>query len=158
MPQVFFPTPENLKLWQIPYSKIVQRPGEFILTFPCGYHAGLNHGFNCNKAVNFSTDRWIEYGIHSTRYDCGYRGKDSVEIDMKPYIKKYHPQIFESCEKGIIVTRAPESFQFASMKKPKNVVEDNSNLIPKNDENANPSSKAEQTIIRMTPNQIIHNL
>jgi hypothetical protein len=33
-----------------------------MITFPYGYHAGYNHGFNCAESTNFATRRWIEYG------------------------------------------------------------------------------------------------
>lgn len=42
--------------------QITQEPGEFMITFPYGYHAGYNQGFNCAESTNFATKRWIEYG------------------------------------------------------------------------------------------------
>ena len=33
-----------------------------MITFPYGYHAGFNHGFNCEESTNFATVRWIGYG------------------------------------------------------------------------------------------------
>ena len=42
--------------------QITQEAGEFMITFPYGYHAGFNHGFNCAESTNFATRRWIEYG------------------------------------------------------------------------------------------------
>jgi histone demethylase JARID1 len=34
--------------------KLVQRPGEMVVTFPKGYHCGFSTGFNISEAVNFA--------------------------------------------------------------------------------------------------------
>ncbi|KAE9459273.1 hypothetical protein C3L33_08815, partial [Rhododendron williamsianum] len=49
----FFP-PNILVEHDVPVYKAVQKPGEFIVTFPRAYHAGFSHGFNCGEAVNFA--------------------------------------------------------------------------------------------------------
>ncbi|KAF3577003.1 hypothetical protein DY000_02028598 [Brassica cretica] len=46
----------------MPVYKAVQRPGEFIVTFPMAYHAGFSHGFNCGEAVNFAMGDWFPFG------------------------------------------------------------------------------------------------
>ena len=33
-----------------------------MITFPYGYHAGYNHGFNCAESTNFASLRWIDFG------------------------------------------------------------------------------------------------
>nr|XP_048706718.1 lysine-specific demethylase 4C isoform X11 [Caretta caretta] len=55
-------SPSILKKYGIPFDKITQEAGEFMITFPYGYHAGFNHGFNCAESTNFATIRWIDYG------------------------------------------------------------------------------------------------
>ncbi|CAN6855942.1 unnamed protein product [Brassica oleracea] len=53
----------------VPVYKAVQKPGEFVVTFPRAYHAGFSHGFNCGEAVNFAMGDWFPFGaIASSRY------------------------------------------------------------------------------------------
>ncbi|XP_016465953.2 lysine-specific demethylase JMJ13 [Nicotiana tabacum] len=61
--------PNILSEHGVPVYKAVQKPGEFIVTFPRAYHAGFSHGFNCGEAVNFATGDWFSMGsIASRRY------------------------------------------------------------------------------------------
>ncbi|NXM22523.1 KDM4C demethylase, partial [Ploceus nigricollis] len=55
-------SPSILKMYGIPFDKVTQEAGEFMITFPYGYHAGFNHGFNCAESTNFASVRWIDYG------------------------------------------------------------------------------------------------
>lgn len=48
------------------FLQVTQEAGQFIVTFPFGYHAGFNHGFNCAESTNFATQRWIDYGKQAT--------------------------------------------------------------------------------------------
>lgn len=57
------PYDPNFKKFGIPVYKAIQRPNEYIVTFPKCYHAGFNTGFNFNEAVNFTTDFWLPYGF-----------------------------------------------------------------------------------------------
>lgn len=54
--------PEWFRMHGIPLVRIVQKPGEYIVTFPRGYHFGVNLGFNVNEACNFATPSWIDWG------------------------------------------------------------------------------------------------
>lgn len=56
----------------IPFNKITQEPGEIMITFPFGYHAGYNHGFNCAESTNFASPRWVEYGKRASHCHCRY--------------------------------------------------------------------------------------
>lgn len=64
--------PEWFRLRGITLVRIIQYPGDYIVTFPMGYHFGFNIGFNVNEAVNFGTQRWINWAkIMATKCSCG---------------------------------------------------------------------------------------
>lgn len=56
-------TPEQLKKAGVRVYALDQRAGQFVITFPQAYHAGFNHGFNFNEAVNFAPSDWEPYGL-----------------------------------------------------------------------------------------------
>ncbi|KAM6918291.1 lysine-specific demethylase 4A-like [Xenentodon cancila] len=85
-------SPSILKKYGIPFEKITQEAGEFMITFPYAYHAGFNHGFNCAESTNFATERWIEYGKQAVLCSCR---KDMVKISMDVFVKKYQPDRYE---------------------------------------------------------------
>lgn len=49
---------------------MVQHAGEFVVTYPRGYHAGFNLGFNCAESVNFALESWIEVGRRADVCGC----------------------------------------------------------------------------------------
>lgn len=55
-------TPEQLKKAGVRVYAVDQRAGQFVITFPQAYHAGFNHGFNFNEAVNFAPPDWESFG------------------------------------------------------------------------------------------------
>ncbi|KAI9304881.1 JmjC domain, hydroxylase-domain-containing protein [Cunninghamella echinulata] len=63
----------------IPVYKCVQHEGEFMITFPFGYHSGYNLGFNCAESVNFALKSWLDIGRKAHACTCI---NDSVTIDM----------------------------------------------------------------------------
>ncbi|XP_032387160.1 lysine-specific demethylase 4A isoform X1 [Etheostoma spectabile] len=94
-------SPSILKKYGIPFDKITQEAGEFMVTFPYAYHAGFNHGFNCAESTNFATERWIEYGKQAVLCSCR---KDMVKISMDVFVKKYQPDRYEQWLAGRDVT------------------------------------------------------
>ncbi|KAG9244712.1 PLU-1-like protein-domain-containing protein [Calycina marina] len=55
-------TPEQLRKADVNVYAVDQRAGQFVITFPQAYHAGFNHGFNLNEAVNFAPTDWEPKG------------------------------------------------------------------------------------------------
>ena len=70
--------PLELAAKDVPVYHTVQYEGDFVLTFPRGYHGGFNHGLNCAEAVNFATPSWLPFGD-----DCLRR---YVELKKTPVI------------------------------------------------------------------------
>ncbi|KAJ4256776.1 hypothetical protein NW762_008872 [Fusarium torreyae] len=56
-------TPEQLKKAGVRVYALDQRAGQLVITFPQAYHAGFNHGFNFNEAVNFAPHEWEPFGL-----------------------------------------------------------------------------------------------
>lgn len=71
-------SPNVLSKYSIPFRKVTQMAGEFIITFPYGYHAGYNHGYNCAESTNFAMPRWIDYGKKATQVGSVYRRRLSL--------------------------------------------------------------------------------
>ncbi|CCM00034.1 uncharacterized protein FIBRA_02060 [Fibroporia radiculosa] len=65
-------------------NTLVQHAGEFVITFPMGYHAGFNLGFNCAESVNFALDSWIDIGRKAKACGCV---NFSVRIDVDQLLR-----------------------------------------------------------------------
>ncbi|XP_063748022.1 lysine-specific demethylase 4B [Eleginops maclovinus] len=94
-------SPSILKKYGIPFDRITQNEGEFMVTFPYGYHAGFNHGFNCAESTNFATLRWVDYGKMATQCTCR---KDMVKISMDVFVRCLQPDRYELWKQGKDVT------------------------------------------------------
>ncbi|XP_062053573.1 probable lysine-specific demethylase 4F [Lepus europaeus] len=90
-------SPSVLRQNAIPFRRVTQQAGEFMVTFPYGYHAGFNHGFNCAEAINFATPRWIEYGKVASQCSCG---EARVTFDMDPFVRILQPERYELWKRG----------------------------------------------------------
>ncbi|KIP08343.1 hypothetical protein PHLGIDRAFT_35021 [Phlebiopsis gigantea 11061_1 CR5-6] len=74
-----------------------QRAGEFVVTFPKAYHAGFNHGFNFNEAVNFALPDWLPQAL-----DC-----------VKRYQEHRKLPVFSHDELVITITQQSQSIKTA---------------------------------------------
>ncbi|XP_043645574.1 mucin-17-like isoform X4 [Drosophila teissieri] len=98
-------SPQILKQHDVPVSKITQEAGEIMITFPFGYHAGFNHGFNCAESTNFAMERWIEYGKRAVQCTCS---NDMVKISMDTFVKRFQSDRYDLWMEGRDVGRHPE--------------------------------------------------
>lgn len=83
--KTFIVSPTILANNGIPVQRCVQHQGEFMITFPYGYHAGYNLGFNCAESVNFALDSWLSIGKIAKSCQCI---NDSVNIDVTIFEKE----------------------------------------------------------------------
>lgn len=67
------------KQHNVKVNKLVHYEGEFVITFPYGYHSGYNLGYNCAESVNFATDSWLDYGRIAKKCNCE---ADNVWVDV----------------------------------------------------------------------------
>lgn len=80
--KAFLISPSHLKQYfNITVNKVVSYPGEFVVTYPYGYHSGYNLGYNCAEAVNFALDSWVPMGKIAKRCECA-QAQDSVWVDV----------------------------------------------------------------------------
>lgn len=72
------------------------------MTFPSGYHAGYNHGFNCNEAGNYGNIRWLDYGKAAPvcSANCGFQNPRFNPNKMKMFVQKYQPRAYDAWLNG----------------------------------------------------------
>ncbi|GAB7352984.1 hypothetical protein MBLNU459_g3550t1 [Dothideomycetes sp. NU459] len=93
-------SPELLqKQYGIKVNKLVHNEGEFVITYPYGYHSGYNLGYNCAESVNFATEAWLDYGRIARKCDCE---ADSVWVDVADIERKLRgeptPEYYEETD------------------------------------------------------------
>ncbi|KAM9914565.1 hypothetical protein OXX59_002272 [Metschnikowia pulcherrima] len=84
--KTFLASPQFLERNGIKCNKIVHRQGEFMITYPYGYHAGFNYGYNLAESVNFALDDWFEFAKKTRKCECI---GDSVGINHEQIYCKY---------------------------------------------------------------------
>lgn len=62
--------PSTLRANGIKFSRIVQFPGDFVVSFYGEYHSGFNVGYNVAESINFSTPEWPEFCINQKTCAC----------------------------------------------------------------------------------------
>lgn len=86
--KAFLISPNHLlSHFNIKVNKVVSYPGEFVVTYPYGYHSGYNLGYNCAEAVNFALDSWLPMGRIAKKCECA-QAQDSVWIDVHEVERK----------------------------------------------------------------------
>ncbi|KAK9319093.1 JmjC domain, hydroxylase-domain-containing protein [Lipomyces orientalis] len=78
--KTFLVSPKYLADRGIKVNKLVHNQGEFVITFPFGYHSGYNLGYNCAESVNFASERWLQIGAKAKKCKCI---SDAVDIDVQ---------------------------------------------------------------------------
>lgn len=109
--KTYLVSPSLLKSqYGITVNRLVHYEGEFVITFPYGYHSGYNIGYNCAESVNFATEKWLDYGRVAKKCNCE---SDSVWIDVDEIERKLRgestPEYFGSYDSEI-----EEGFEGAS--------------------------------------------
>ena len=87
------------KQYGVKVNKLVHYEGEFVITFPYGYHSGYNIGYNCAESVNFATESWLEYGKLAKKCHCE---QDNVWVDVGEIERKLRgdptPEYYEETD------------------------------------------------------------
>ena len=103
-------TPDFLKKNNIRFTKMVQNKNEIICVTPFAYHQGYNEGPNYAEAINFATNRWIEYGKRSNPCNpCGVYDNVKEVFKMDAFVKEFQSaETYQRWIKGIDVKPHPE--------------------------------------------------
>ncbi|WPH04251.1 Hypothetical protein R9X50_00714000 [Acrodontium crateriforme] len=87
------------KQYNVKVNKLVHYEGEFVITYPYGYHSGYNIGYNCAESVNFALESWLEYGRIARKCNCE---SDNVWVDVAEIERKLRgeptPEYYEETD------------------------------------------------------------
>lgn len=97
--KTFLVSPNFLSKHGVKYNKIVHNEGEFMITYPYGYHAGFNYGYNVAESVNFALDEWFVYAEKAKKCECvNY----SVGINARQLKCKYEGIPYEDDDESAV--------------------------------------------------------
>jgi hypothetical protein len=93
-------SPQRLERdFNIKVNRLVHYEGEFVITYPYGYHSGYNIGYNCAESVNFANESWLSYGRIAKKCLCE---SDSVWVDVNEIERKLRgeptPEYYEETD------------------------------------------------------------
>ncbi|KAF2016556.1 hypothetical protein BU24DRAFT_422916 [Aaosphaeria arxii CBS 175.79] len=93
-------SPQQLeRQFNIKVNRLVHYEGEFVITYPYGYHSGYNIGYNCAESVNFANESWLSYGRIAKKCECE---SDSVWVDVNEIERKLRgeptPEYYEETD------------------------------------------------------------
>ncbi|KAG8526226.1 uncharacterized protein KY384_000219 [Bacidia gigantensis] len=85
--------------YNIKVNRLAHFEGEFVITFPYGYHSGYNLGYNCAESVNFATESWLDFGKVARKCNCE---ADNVWVDVREIERKLRgeptPEYYEETD------------------------------------------------------------
>ena len=82
-------------------SRLVQQPGEFVVTLPRGYHCGFSLGFNAAEAVNFCYSDWVPLALQANDWYRAINYVPVVDLEhmfVSASLDGYSAEVAEACE------------------------------------------------------------
>lgn len=73
-------SPVQLAVKEVPVYRVVQEPGDYVVTFPRAYHAGFNCGFNVAEAVNFALEDWFPFGREASKLYRRFNRASAISV------------------------------------------------------------------------------
>jgi hypothetical protein len=114
--KTFLASPSTLENKGIKVNRLVHHEGEFVITFPFGYHSGYNLGYNCAESVNFATEDWLDIGRRARKCNCA---EDSVNINVDEIIDAIRGRPAEGYDDEGMALTPPDSLEFGDEVKKK---------------------------------------
>jgi hypothetical protein len=112
--KTFLASPSALEGKGIKVNRLVHHEGEFVITFPFGYHSGYNLGYNCAESVNFATEDWLDIGRKARKCNCA---EDSVNINVDDIIDAIRGPIGDEYEDVLTPPGSAQGIDEARKKK-----------------------------------------